>query len=892
MSSAPPQRSQGSRAPYGYQKKFVPRNNPPSSTSTTTAAASSSSSSSSSSTNPSISTGGNLPPSLTTALRNSSSSSSGSRSKEKRGDGGNFIAYLPHDEAIACGLSADAGGLDAIESQMVVDLLNDELSRILKMRPKDFWREVARNDELLEFLDSYLQFRNRWYDFTHRGARGVVAGVIVGELELCRRVFMILYRMSSNKDPGAHPNDCLSMKEHTALLQEKNLLDLPKLLEICAIYGHENEELTKSLVVNAIKAQPKLLNKIDEVVSHFLNIVQTMHERCSSSLEVLFLNLRIIFFRKKSKKFSFVLIYINGVFFSCYSYIYYPSKGLPLKFLLRLTRYCFHLEDKKFMDVVNCIRIFWRQVMDFVNDAIMTLDAFAATYAPASLYFSLLEFSHGGGDMLKTLARLHDSLLPCLQKSFKIISSSKSDMASNPNDMVTDTLISQRILSGRIVNFGWKLLNYCYLSDNPIEDNLQTTSKMLPAKVEDPVIRGDIIVHTMKEINEEISYNFSENHGNERFLQKLEKEFKILNHINNLQRNGWLYMDEEQFQYLINIASPLNTKSWEREATILTPSIDGKVQTDETVIAESKISQIKDLFPEYGRGFLSACLEVYNQNPEEVIQRILEGTLHEDLLSLDTSLEQIPSRKQASGRNDKGKGLLIDPEPKGNIPSSMGSMSMSKVEDGPTSSSFSSSAGRYTRKTDIVVADSAILDYKTTKDAAKTAALAAEYEYEDEYDDSFDDLGLSIVESVSEEADYLTERVRPIPGMPTGSEIETSSNSNSKWNSKKTQFYVKDGKNYSYKVSGSVAVLNAQDAALVNEAQKEMIHGLGRGGNLPIGAVRRLLDAEEKDNQISDPAGDSGRGNSSQRGRGRRGGGNHHRKDRAIRKHLSGMTGH
>ncbi|KAG6514222.1 hypothetical protein ZIOFF_024567 [Zingiber officinale] len=41
-----------------------------------------------------------------------------------------------------------------------------------------------------------------------------------------------------------------------------------------------------NLVVNAIKSQPKLLNKIDEVVSHFLNIVQTMHERCSSSLEV------------------------------------------------------------------------------------------------------------------------------------------------------------------------------------------------------------------------------------------------------------------------------------------------------------------------------------------------------------------------------------------------------------------------------------------------------------------------------------------------------------------------------------------------------------------------------------------------------------------------------
>lgn len=54
---------------------------------------------------------------------------------------------------------------------------------------------VARNESLHEFLDSYLQFRHRWYDLPHRGAKGMVAGVVVGELELCRRVFMVLYRM-------------------------------------------------------------------------------------------------------------------------------------------------------------------------------------------------------------------------------------------------------------------------------------------------------------------------------------------------------------------------------------------------------------------------------------------------------------------------------------------------------------------------------------------------------------------------------------------------------------------------------------------------------------------------------------------------------------------------
>lgn len=100
----------------------------------------------------------------------------------------------------------------------------------------------------------------------------------------------MLFCRSSNRDPGASASDCLSMKDHTgflflffiillrfaclslqleqysslkvdeisfdpflfyhviALLQEKKLLDLPKLLDICAIYGHENGELTKLLV--------------------------------------------------------------------------------------------------------------------------------------------------------------------------------------------------------------------------------------------------------------------------------------------------------------------------------------------------------------------------------------------------------------------------------------------------------------------------------------------------------------------------------------------------------------------------------------------------------------------------------------------------------------------
>lgn len=43
-------------------------------------------------------------------------------------------------------------------------------------------------------------------------------------------------------------NTLCSLMLHVVFLQEKKLLDLPKLLDLCAIYGHENDDLTRLLV--------------------------------------------------------------------------------------------------------------------------------------------------------------------------------------------------------------------------------------------------------------------------------------------------------------------------------------------------------------------------------------------------------------------------------------------------------------------------------------------------------------------------------------------------------------------------------------------------------------------------------------------------------------------
>ncbi|KAF8084081.1 hypothetical protein N665_0734s0008 [Sinapis alba] len=826
-----------------------------------------------------------FPVSLSSSLRQSDSSSRGSApggSRVRIGDqgqfvssktpaqgGGSFVNYLPQDEAVAAGLGPEDGGLDPVESQGVVDLLNRELARLLKLNPRQFWREVASDASLLDFLDSFLQFRSRWYDFPFHGVKGIVAGVIVGEVELCRRVFMVLYRISSHRDPGARAADSLSQKDHEVLLQEKKLLDLPKLLDICAIYGHENAELTKSLIENAVKSQVGIPDNLKTMLSHFLGILHTMHSRCTSSLEALFSS-------------------ANG-------------------------------EDQGSKQLHSDLL----EVMDFINDGVVSLDAFISAYSPAALILACpVETSYGSDELLSSLVRLHDSLLPSLHRGFQVL------FKDGDHDSLSDISTSLNMLSTRIGSLCWKILDICYLSNNLFdqESSIPSVTKMFPSKVEDPMVRADILIQTFREISGLSEQSLE---SKNRLLQKIEKSYRIIDRLRSLQNAGWILMEDEQLQYLSMIMSHSGgTVSVKESPLLLTDGRNTTELMDENaVVMQSKISQIKDIFPEYGNGFLAACLEAYNQNPEEVIQRILEGTLHEDLQRLDTSSETMPQPKPAPtlGSKDKGKGKLIESDT-----SSSGIYTDTRPSL-PASSASSTAVGRFVRKPKDDTPSYKILDARKETDRERNAALLAQYEYDDEYDDSFDDLGFSVGESATGESESF--------GGNRAGPAETEPSAASKWGSRKNpQFYVKDGKNYSYKVAGSVAVANANEASLVNEAQEDMIFGLGRGGNIPLGAVRKLTeyqtqrdekgqsnvnantsdgrenvrfgrgrgrgrgmtresqpqDKSHESNNNSEATTEAENGGGRGRGRGRRGGGggrNHNHKDRAMKKHIASVSG-
>ena len=52
------------------------------------------------------------------------------------------------------------------------------------------------------------------------------------------------------------------------------------------------------------------------------------------------------------------------------------------------------------------------------------------------------------------------------------------------------------------------------------------------------------------------------------------------------------------------------------------------------------IEAVKNVFPELGEGFIEACLEVYDNNVERVVQNILEETLTTELKKLDRKMQR------------------------------------------------------------------------------------------------------------------------------------------------------------------------------------------------------------------------------------------------------------
>mmetsp|Transcript_88452 Transcript_88452/g.175886 ORF Transcript_88452/g.175886 Transcript_88452/m.175886 type:complete len:773 (-) Transcript_88452:105-2423(-) len=160
-------------------------------------------------------------------------------------------------------------------------LLRDLLRRLLKMKFNVFWSQVIYDASLRRCLDSYLRFCLRAHDVPDDVADQLTATnsdedpVAAEEQRLAREisgaVLAVMLRLSR---PQETSHDFLSDETFANFIYEHGIFDVPKLIDICAIYGDSNRTTVTKMVHGVFAHQPRYVIDFQAVVQDMLDSLQ------------------------------------------------------------------------------------------------------------------------------------------------------------------------------------------------------------------------------------------------------------------------------------------------------------------------------------------------------------------------------------------------------------------------------------------------------------------------------------------------------------------------------------------------------------------------------------------------------------------------------------------
>ncbi|CAG8454843.1 15988_t:CDS:2 [Acaulospora morrowiae] len=157
-------------------------------------------------------------------------------------------------------------------------------------------------------------------------------------------------------------------------------------------------------------------------------------------------------------------------------------------------------------------------------------------------------------------------------------------------------------------------------------------------------------------------------------------------------------------------------------------------EEEESAILLSLISEVREIFPDYGDGFIKACLTAFDNNVETVIDQLLQGTLPPNLEKLDRSMVRYTPDKVHEDINEKEESPLVN---RRNIFDN----DEFDVFSGKVLDSTRVNLGKKNRGT-----AEKLLDDKSFVGTYKESIIdvACNMMYEDEYDDTYDSSGLKM----------------------------------------------------------------------------------------------------------------------------------------------------
>nr|XP_011748961.1 activating signal cointegrator 1 complex subunit 2 isoform X3 [Macaca nemestrina]XP_011748962.1 activating signal cointegrator 1 complex subunit 2 isoform X3 [Macaca nemestrina]XP_011748963.1 activating signal cointegrator 1 complex subunit 2 isoform X3 [Macaca nemestrina] len=401
---------------------------------------------------------------------------------------------------------------------------------------------------------------------------------------LHRSVFLTFLRMSTHKESKDH---FISPSAFGEILYNNFLFDIPKILDLCVLFGKGNSPLLQKMIGNIFTQQPSYYNDLDETLPTILQVFSNILQHCG----------------------------LQGD----------GASTTPQK-----------LEERGRLTPSDMPLLELKDIVLYLCDTCTTLWAFLDIFPLACQTFQKHDFCY-------RLASFYEAAIPEMESAIK----------------------KRRLEDSKLLGDLWQRLSHSRKKLIEIFHIILNQICLLPILESScDNIQGFI---------EEFLQIFSSLLQEKRFLRDYDALFPVAEDISLLQQASSV-LDETRTAYILQAVE----SAWEgvdrRKATDAKDPSVTEEPNGVTVMAEavsqasshpenseeeecmgaaaavgpavsgveldSLISQVKDLLPDLGEGFILACLEYYHYDPEQVINNILEERLAPTLSQLDRNLDR------------------------------------------------------------------------------------------------------------------------------------------------------------------------------------------------------------------------------------------------------------
>ncbi|KAF9421493.1 hypothetical protein BGZ94_008821 [Podila epigama] len=608
-----------------------------------------------------------------------------------------------------------------VEFSTAADDWNNTLSRLLRYNTTAFWSELLVNPSLSEFINAFL---GQYASF-----RGDKDSAWVMELDqVVRRVFMIYRRLSETMDS---PEAATAVAQLTlpsggntpgSALLEQGLVSTSVLLDFAGIFGSSDPDSVGKIVSLVLQHTPALINDFRASTGTVVQII-----------------------RGVQKKFEKV---INGGSSAGKGKGKGKGKGIS---------------PSMSPEPASSSPFDEAKATEAVQYGSALLDIAHALEALSSV-----------SSVLAAELRLHapflQSLLGCYNYTLPVLSQLASVAKEIDSERITAVLDHLRLKMLAIVNN--MLDGICNekhpdkniaLSDDAASAITDEICGVLMSIFEQSPMENSIVPMESAPmiVDLEIHFNISDKltdlvqdvYGGENDrMHNLATMLRNLRDFNQATRD---YVDDHNMKKSEHLARQMSNsylvKDRNRSNTTITPDTTqhdigtGHVSMDdeeEYVKRTLLISQLQDLFPDLGDGFLEACLKAMRDDPEAVTMSLLEENLPAHLASMDRSTARMPPRRAETAPTSMA---LIKAEPVEPVTDLLASRR--NIFDGDEFDVFSGKAvdrSKVSRGKRVPVNAEVVLDDKSFVSQHKSAILqAVEAMYDDEYDDTYDSMGIN-----------------------------------------------------------------------------------------------------------------------------------------------------